>query len=334
MRCDLKVSFAGPMVSLQDAGRPGLMRFGVPQSGPMDRRSLAIANTALGNLPQATGIEISLGGLQLECVAGAVSFAVAGGGFQVRLADRSLGPWTVATITEGQRLTIRPGKWGSWAMLAFAGDLQGQSWLGSRATHSQSGLGGGLLQTGAVVTIANGDTRAAREGDLTPFDRPAPKAALRVVMGPQDRFFDAAPQDSFLGSPFTLTEAYDRMGVRLSGAKLPVNAALDMASEPILRGSVQVAGDGVATVLLADHQTTGGYPKIATLIAPDLDTLVQRRSGDTVTFVAISPEQAIRAARLAHDHLTAYLDDLAKPRASLAERLMQSNLISGVTSGE
>jgi 5-oxoprolinase (ATP-hydrolysing) subunit C len=114
---------------------------------------------------------------------------------------------------------------------------------------------------------------------------------------------------------------------------LTVNAALDMPSEPTLRGSVQVAGDGVATVLLADHGTTGGYPKIATVIGPDLDDLVQRRSGDVVRFAAISPAQAVQAARARNDQMTAYLAALAQPRATLAERLMAGNLISGVVSG-
>ncbi len=334
MRCALTVSFAGPMVTLQDAGRPGLMRYGVPQSGPMDRRSLAIANAALGNPLDAAGVEVSLGGLQLDCTAGAVTFAVAGGGFQVQLAGRPLAPWTVATITAGQRLTIRPGDWGSWAILAFAGELQGQTWLNSRATHSQSGLGGGILQSGTRLTIDHAETRPAREGDLPLAEDARPRGPIRVVLGPQDRFFDPTTLHDFTSMPFKLTQAYDRMGVRLAGPKLPINAALDMPSEPVLRGSVQVAGDGIATVLLADHQTAGGYPKIATIIGPDIDNLVQRRAGDEVRFAVVDPDSAIQAARLAHTTRTTYLTELAKPRASLMERLMEANLISGVTTGD
>ena len=333
-RCDLVASFAGPMVTLQDAGRLGLMRYGVPGSGPMDRRALAIANVALGSAPDACGVEVSLGGLQLDCVAGEVSFAVAGGGFQVMLAGKPLGSWTVATLRAGQRLTIRPGAWGSWAALAFAGQLQGSPWLGSMATHSQSGLGGGTITSGTKLTILQAEQRPAREGDLSPPGWTQPTGRARVVIGPQDRFFDADILQRFLTQGFKLSTAYDRMGVRLSGPPLPVNAALDMPSEPILRGSVQVAGDGVATVMLADHGTTGGYPKIATVIGPDLDDLVQLRSGDAVSFAAMTPDRAVAAARLHHAQLTQYLTDLAQPRASLIERLLAGNLISGVVNGD
>lgn len=157
-----------------------------------------------------------------------------------------------------------------------------------------------------------------------------PVDQVRVVMGPQERFFEAGIIEQFLTEKFVLSEAYDRMGVRLNGPKLAVNAALDMPSEPVLRGSVQVAGDGVATVMLADHGTTGGYPKIATVIGPDLDAFAQRRSGDVVGFVAISAEDAVLAARKCHAEIAAYLAYIAAPKGSLADRLMQANLISGV----
>jgi allophanate hydrolase subunit 2 len=149
-------------------------------------------------------------------------------------------------------------------------------------------------------------------------------------MGPQDRFFSPETLTRFLASTFALSDAYDRMGVRLSGPKLPITTALDMPSEPILRGSVQVAGDGAATVMLADHGTTGGYPKIATVIGPDLSPLAQLRSRDSLRFSTVTPHAAILAARAQHMALTAYLAQIAEPRPSLAERLMSVNLISGV----
>lgn len=333
MQCDLRISHAGPLCSLQDGGRPGFLRYGVPGSGPMDRAALSVVNAALGNPPDQVAVEVSLGGLALDCTAGAVTFAVAGAGFQVVLAGRILAPWTVATLHEGEKLTIRPGDWGSWAMLGFAGQLRGVKWLNSLSTHSQSGLGGGALIPGQTLTIDGAETRTSREGDLPIPDWAHPTAQTRVTIGPQERFFDPAVQAAFLGPGFTLSQAYDRMGVRLQGPKLPVNAALDMPSEPILRGAVQVAGDGVATVMLADHGTTGGYPKLATVIGADLDRFVQRRSGDPVRFVAVTPAEGVAAARQAHTFLHAYLAYIAQPRPSLSERLMNANLISGVTDG-
>lgn len=329
----LNVAHVGPHASVQDAGRPGLMRFGVPQSGPMDRRSYAIANAAIGNPPGATVIEISLGGLVLDCTEGTVSFAVAGGGFQVSVGAVLHAQWTVATLRSGQRLSIRAGDWGSWSYLAFAGDLRAGRWLGSAATHSISGFGGGALRSGGKFAIDQAEARSDREGDITLPDWAQPIDTVRVVLGPQERFFDAATLATFLAAPFTLTDAYDRMGVRLSGPALPVNAALDMPSEPILRGSVQVAGDGVATVLLADHQTTGGYPKIATVLGTDLNRFAQLRSGAKVKFVAVTAEKAIAIARGAAQDLDRDLARAATPSGSLAQRLFAMNLIGGVVSG-
>src|ERR1700722_7364130 len=123
------VAQAGPLVTVQDEGRPGFRRFGVSASGPMDRAAFAIANAALGNPAGSPAIEISMGGLALECVEGGVTVAIAGGGFQVGVDRNVLGSWAVATMREGSRLTVRPGSWGSWTYLAFAGRLQASSWL-------------------------------------------------------------------------------------------------------------------------------------------------------------------------------------------------------------
>lgn len=293
----LLIDQAGPQVSVQDVGRPGLMRYGVPQSGPMDRASYRIVNQVLGNAPGTPAIEVSLGGLSLCCTQGDVSFAVAGGNFQVLLDNQPLGPWAIATIRTGQTLVIRKGRWGSWCYLAFAGQLQADCWLGSTSTHGPSGLGGGWLKAGATLQIDNAATRINRHGQLAIPVSARPRHRIRVVLGPQSRFFDEETIQKLLGSPFRLTDSYDRMGVRLSGPLLPPNAALDMPSEPVMRGSIQVAGDGIATVLLADHQTTGGYPKIATILSDDLDGFAQLRSQSMVTFDAVTAQFAVSARR-------------------------------------
>lgn len=293
----LAVSFAGPHVSVQDGGRPGLMRYGVPRSGPLDRRSFAAANLALGNPAGAPGIEVSMGGLILQCLSGAVGFAVAGGGFIVEHAGDRRGSWSVATLRAGEALTIRPGPWGSWCYLAFAGRLQVPQWLGSASTHAISGLGGGRLTRGTQLVIADAARRAECRIPCPVTARP--RHELRVTPGPQQRFFSARTISDFLSGAWRMTDAWDRMGVRLAGPLIAPQAALDMPSGPVVRGSVQVAGDGVATVLLADHQTTGGYPRIATVLDCDLDGFVQLRPRDRVSFRPVSAEQAISLARTA-----------------------------------
>lgn len=290
------VTHAGPHVSIQDSGRPGLMRFGVPTSGPMDRTAFAIANTAIGNSAVPPAIEISMGGLQLECVEGSVTIVMAGGGFQVAIDQASFGSWVVATMQAGSRLSVKPGPWGSWTYLAFAGELQSKRWLGSAATHSQSGFGGGRLAVGQRLVIENAEVRPDRCGEIPCPVFARPRTSVRVVLGPQDRFFGSEAIEALLSQPFTLTDAYDRMGVRLAGPTLRLVGKLDMPSEAIVRGSIQVAGDGHPTVLLADHQTTGGYPKIATVIADDVDCFVQLRPRNQVVFERITPQAAIEAA--------------------------------------
>jgi biotin-dependent carboxylase-like uncharacterized protein len=289
----------GPQVSVQDGGRRGHMRYGVPWSGAMDRKSFAIAQVAAGNV--AAGIEVSVGGVTLDCVAGAVSVAVAGGGFVVDLAGEKHASWVVQTLRAGQSISLHAGPWGSWAYLAFAGTLVTDTWLGSAATHALSGFGGGMLRAGQNITVT--DTRTVAPRTLTCPIWARPRHQCHVVLGPQDQYFDTAP---LLTELFHVTDAYDRMGVRLRGPLLP-HTALNIPSDPLLRGSVQVSGDGVATVLLADHQTTGGYPKIATLLADDVDGFVQLRPRDAVRFVAVTAAQAVAMARVRAGALAAYL---------------------------
>lgn len=297
MTARFRIAFAGPHVSLQDGGRPGLMRFGVPRSGGMDRKALAIANLALGNDPAAPVVEISPGGLVLDCVAGALTLAVAGGGFILQAGDRRLGSWSVFRLQAGERLTIRRGPWGSWCYLAFAGQLQADRWLGSAATHAASGFGGGRLVTGGALHVENAEPRPRHEGPLPCPVWARPRPVLHAVPGPQDRFFAAETQAAFFTQPFRMTEAFDRMGTRLAGPNLAPASALGIPSEPILRGSVQVAGEGVATVLMADHQTTGGYPKIATLLDDDTDGFAQLRPNDSLRFRQVTADEAVHLAR-------------------------------------
>jgi len=296
MRAVLRVLSAGPHVSVQDGGRSGYLRFGVPASGAMDRVALALANRALGNAAGAAAVEVSLGGLELVVEEGALSVAVAGGGFVVEAGGARGGSWQVVTLGEGDRLAIRRGPWGAWCVLGFAGALRCAEWLGSAATHALSGFGGGAVVAGQRLVVEG--CRVVPERDLPCPVWARPRGEVAVVIGPQERFFGAEAVEALLGATFRLTDAYDRMGVRLRGPSLAPEGALSIPSEPVLRGAVQVAGDGVATVLMADHQTTGGYPKIATVAGAELDGFAQLRPHAPVVFRAVTPEQAVGMARL------------------------------------
>jgi biotin-dependent carboxylase-like uncharacterized protein len=310
MTATLHILQAGPHVSIQDAGRPGLMRFGVPASGPMDRNALAIANTALGNPSGDPGIEVSPGGLTLEHSGAPLGIAIAGGGFLVTRNGDRLGSWTTLTLHPKDRLTIRPGPWGNWCCLAVRGRIQCRTWLESASTHALSGLGGGALTSGQSLTIDN--PRPIAEGALPCPVWARPRRYLHVTLGPQDHLFAPETLHTLLSTTFRLTAAFDRMGLRLSGPSLAPEGALGIPSQGVTRGAVQVAGDGVPTILMADHQTTGGYPKIATVIADDTDGLAQLRPGDALVFRAVSPARAIAMARQRAAARAAYLTALSR----------------------
>ena len=325
------VRACGPLVSYQDSGRPGMMRFGVAASGPMDRLAHASAQAALGQPEGTTAIEVSLGGLELVCDVGEVSFCVTGGEFQVAHAGANLRSGCVRTVRAGQTLAVRPGRAGSWATLAFCGELAGRAWAGRMATHSTSGLGAGLLAPGAALLVRDARVCQEREGELPPVpDSLRDRPRLRVVLGPQTEHFEPGCVERLLGSAYAASAARDRMGMRLQGPALPLRQALSIPSEPLVRGSIQVNGEGVASILLADHQTTGGYPKIATVVSCDLDAVAQLRPGEALRFEAVDPGQAVALARAHARAVRAYLEEAGQPRGTLLERLQRHNLVSGM----
>lgn len=307
-----RVVHAGPLITYQDAGRPGHRRFGVSPSGPMDRISHAAANLALGNPAEGTSIEISMGGLALECLSGAVTFAIAGGAFHVKCGERGAQSGSVLTITAGETLTIQPGPSGNWCYLAFAGSVSAPQWLGHTATHAASGFGGGILSLGHEIVVENGRVEQDKERQIETFSTRVGSGYFRVVLGPQEHHFSPDAKKLLLTSEFALSTAYDRMGVRLDGPALALKDALSIPSEPILRGSIQVSGEGVSTVLLADHQTTGGYPKIATLVSCDVDEFSQMRPRDKIRFMAIRPENAVKLARTRAIEIRSYFERIAR----------------------
>ena len=326
---EFSISFAGPLVTFQDIGRPGNMRYGVSASGPMDIVSLEAANAVLGNDTKQTAIEISLGGLILQCHEGSITLAITGGDFLIEYQGQKISSWTVLTIQKGERLSIRAGKSGSWAYLAFSGKLNVKDWLKSNSTHSTSGFGGGVLKTGQKFTLTDASNQANHIG---PILKPSfnTNDLIHAVLGPQDQYFMNTAIEIFSDSIFKVSDNYDRMGMQLTGPKLELKSALSIPSEPVVKGSIQVSGDGIPTILLADHQTTGGYPKIATVISSDINRLVQFRSNQSVKFVLINSNEALQKTRKFLDMKEKYLEKLSISRGTLEQRLMSENLIGGI----
>ena len=326
---DFSISYAGPLVTFQDIGRPGNMRYGVSASGPMDIVSFEAANAVLGNETKQTAIEISLGGLILQCHEGSITLAITGGDFLIEYQGQKISSWTVLTIQKGERLSVRAGKSGSWAYLAFSGKLNVKDWLNSSSTHSTSGFGGGVLKTGQKFTLTDASNQANRIG---PILKPNfnTNDLIHAVLGPQDQYFMKTAIKIFSDSIFKVSDNYDRMGMQLTGPKLELKSALSIPSEPVVKGSIQVSGDGIPTILLADHQTTGGYPKIATIISSDINRLVQLRSNQNVEFILINSNEALQKTRKFLDMKEKYLQKISTSRGTLEQRLMSENLIGGV----
>ncbi|MDC0095124.1 biotin-dependent carboxyltransferase family protein [Amylibacter sp.] len=326
---DFSISYAGPLVTFQDIGRPGNMRYGVSASGPMDIVSFEAANAVLGNETKQTAIEISLGGLILQCHEGSITLAITGGDFLIEYQGQKISSWTVLTIQKGERLSVRAGKSGSWAYLAFSGKLNVKDWLNSSSTHSTSGFGGGVLKTGQKFTLTDASNQANRIG---PILKPNfnTNDLIHAVLGPQDQYFMNTAIKIFSDSIYKVSDNYDRMGMQLTGPKLELKSALSISSEPVVKGSIQVSGDGIPTILLADHQTTGGYPKIATVISSDINRLVQLRSNQNVEFILINTNEALQKTRKFLDMKEKYLQKISISRGTLEQRLMSENLIGGV----
>ncbi len=326
---EFSISYAGPLVTFQDIGRPGNMRYGVSASGPMDIVSFEAANAVLGNDTKQTAIEISLGGLILQCHEGSITLAITGGDFLIEYQGQKISSWTVLTLQKGERLSVRAGKSGSWAYLAFSGKLNVKDWLNSSSTHSTSGFGGGVLKTGQKFTLTDASNQENRIG---PILKPNfyTNDLIHAVLGPQDQYFMNTAIKIFSNSIFKVSDNYDRMGMQLTGPKLELKSALSIPSEPVVKGSIQVSGDGIPTILLADHQTTGGYPKIATVISSDINRLVQFRSNQSVKFVLINSNEALQKTRKFLDMKEKYLEKLSISRGTLEQRLMSENLIGGI----
>ncbi len=323
MTARLLIEATGPLASVQDRGRPGWRRYGVPPSGPVDRRAFAAALAAVGLPEEAAALELSLGGLTLRCEDAPVSIAVTGGA-RATIDGAAVGGWSVARLAPGARCRVTMA--GNWGYLAVAGAIDRPAWLGSRSTHLIAGLGGGRLVAGETLTVIN------PRDDIAAAEIPAPDVgpirAARIVLGPQERFFEAAMLARLTATDFMATARFDRMGMALDGPPLsPMR--VDMPSEPALRGALQVDGEGRLTMLTADHQTTGGYPRIAVMIDPDIDLVAQLPAGAPVRFVAVDAAEAVALTRKARIADARWLAEVAAQRV-LRPSLLQANLIGGV----
>lgn len=315
-------------ISLQDGGRRGYLRFGLSGSGPMDALAMAAANVLVGNSPEAATVELAHGGAHLRAEGGSLRLALAGAPCPMHLDGEALAAHRSFVLREGAELRIERPYESVFAYLAVAGGFAVAAVLGSVSLHRRAGLGGidgrGLRAGDRLPAgTATGAAQTDRILDAPPLERAEP---VRVVLGPQADCFTEAGLATLTSATFTVSHRADRMGYQLDGPKIAHGAAgFNIVSDATVAGSIQVPGSGSPIVLLADRQTTGGYPKIATVVSADLRRIAQRRPGDPVRFQIIELAEAVRLAR-ARAATIAALPTALRAAPEPIDRLLAANL--------
>ena len=312
----LEILSPGVFTTIQDLGRPGLLRQGVPASGALDPPTLRLLNAVLGNDPGAAGLECVFAGPELEVAADRITIAVAGLAAKIIRHDQSdfaLPPFRGTVLNRGDRLKAGATTDAACGYVAVSGGIRTEPVLSSRSTYLRAGFGG--LDGRALMP--GDELPVAPDADLAERALPSPPVLhdigpIRVVPGPQQDAFTDTAIAAFLGEPFTVGRASDRVGLRLEGPKLEHRASPEILSEGIAHGSIQVPGSGEAIILMGDRQTIGGYPKIATVIRADLPRVGRLRVDETIRFGAVSRAAAEQARREAEARLAAAIRRIGK----------------------
>jgi biotin-dependent carboxylase-like uncharacterized protein len=338
----LRIISPGLSTTIQDLGRPGFQRFGVSVGGALDMVALQAANMLVGNPANTGALEALYVGptFAIEAHDARLAFVGAQAAIEILSTAEAAGGMTVAPmqsvrVRRGQVVRVGSLKNGASLYIAVEGGFAVAPVLGSVATDSRGRIGGwqgGALRAGDVLplrcAVASEREEYGFEGlQLTTLRH------FRAVPGPQSDYFCDGEIERFFAGEFTIGAGSNRMGLRLEGHPLRHRGGFDIASDAVVSGSIQVPGNGQPIVLLADRQTTGGYPKIATVISADLPALGRLPIGAKATFTPATLEAAAAARR----ELFAAVAELPQkivrvpPRPSaVATRLSECNLISGV----
>ena len=298
---NLLIHDAGPQTTVQDLGRRGALRVGIPPSGPMDREAFLLANRLVGNADDAAALECTLVGPRIE-VADERWVAVTGAAMPTALNGATMPRWAAFEVKPGDVLRLGPAASGVRAYIAVSGGIDTPLALGSRSTYLRGQLGGHrgrALRKGDVLRLgpSSGGAPAEVLGQFIPDYTQSPTA--RVVLGPQEDRFTERGVATLFEAPYEMTPQSDRMGARLRGARIEHTRGHDIISDGVALGGVQVVGDGQPIVLLADRQSTGGYTKIGTVCSFDIGRVCQVKPGQRLSFKRVTVAEA-------HELLSAY----------------------------
>ena len=294
----LEIIEPGLLTTVQDRGRYGYQRFGVPVSGALDTFALRAANLLAGNDQGAAALEMTVLGPRIRFLDD-TWFALAGADLSPTLDGVPVASWQTISAKKDSVLSFQGAQDGMRSYLAVAGGIDVPLVMGSRSTYTKAAMGGlegRPLKAGDVLSSLDVAPGAKFIELKLPELIQAPtyghKHQVRVILGPQEKAFTSSGIDTFLNSEYIVTIQSDRMGYRMEGPVIEHVSGPDIVSDGIPLGAIQVPGDGLPIVLLTDRGTTGGYTKIATVISTDISIFAQALPGDTITFQAIAIEDA------------------------------------------
>lgn len=301
----------GLLTTIQDLGRFGYQQFGVQVAGAMDRLSLVVANRLAGNPDYLAGLEVTLWGPTVRVLSDGV-VAIAGADLSPTLDGKPLPMWRTLAVRAGQTIEFGARRSGARAYVAVRGGIAVPVVLGSRSTHARShtgGLAGRTLARGHVIEAGPPPAGPLREREIPSRHRPVygTDMRLRVVLGPQQDHFRPEAVETFLHARYTVSPQSDRMGYRLEGPPLAHLRGADLVSDATPFGAIQVPANGQPILLMADRQTTGGYPKLAVVASVDLPLAAQLAPGDGIRFRALPVADAQEAYRLQAELLASVL---------------------------
>ena len=292
------INKAGILTTVQDLGRHGFRRFGINPNGAMDRTAVRLLNALLDEDENAAVLEMHFPAPEVIFEEPA-RFALGGANFSARLNGAALENWRPIFAEKGSNLKFSEKISGSRAYLSIKGGFKIDGWLGSASTNLKAEIGGfhgRKLEPGDRISFNSNlkfeisDFEFKVSNSLIPFYSKFP--TVRVVAGAEFELLTAISQENFLKTDFTISQNSDRMGFRLAGAPLYPLHPKELVSSAVNFGTVQLLPDGQLIVLMADHQTTGGYPRIANVVAADLPLLAQLGTNERVAFHLISTAEA------------------------------------------
>ena len=280
----LLVERVGPLVLVQDLGRPGHASLGVPPSGAADRRALRLANRIVGNDEAAPALEVLLGGLALTPHA-KVTVAVTGAPAPLTVSGRPAPLFAPVDVPAGHSISLGHPVMGLRSYLAVRGGFEFPRHLGSASSDLTSGLGPPPVRPGTHLRIGPVPQHRPRHSELAAVHTPITgELHLRAVLGPRDEWFTEEAVRTLNTASWQVTSDSDRVGIRLSGPPLSRSKGGELPSEGVIRGAIQVPASGQPLIFFADHPTTGGYPVIAVILDEDTDLLAQAQPDQRVRF--------------------------------------------------